>query len=101
MTHPSQQCDTSPKEPCWAGHQLAAAPAAGPAPLPGRRQRGRPVLLLLGEEGERQELAAQAGGRHGPPTLRLSKTHPGRTATPTVLEAERVSPARRGPALRC
>lgn len=57
MTHPSQQRDASPKEPCWAGPQLAAAlcssrqhgllqqaqPPAPPEPL--RGERGSQLLL--------------------------------------------------------
>lgn len=57
VTHPSQQRDASPKEPCWAGPQLAAAlcssrqhgllqqaqPPAPPEPL--RGERGSRLLL--------------------------------------------------------
>lgn len=73
VTHASQQCDTSLKEPCWAGHQLAAATAtAGTLPAPAGASWASCSSFFL-ERGERQELTAQAGHCHGPQTLRLSK----------------------------
>lgn len=62
VTHRSQQCDTSLKEPCWAGHQLAAAPCNSRQrsslqqarewppgrPFSWRREKGKSSQLRLG-----------------------------------------------------
>jgi len=47
VTHPSQQCDTSLKEPCWAGHQLAAVPCSSRQRSPLRPARAWPPGCLF------------------------------------------------------
>lgn len=81
VTHPSQWCDSSPKEPCWAGHQLPAAPCNS------RHELGLLLGLFLGEWGAAR---ARGSGWVLPSNRYAVKTHPRRTEIPAALRAGRV-----------